>query len=327
MAIDRIDASKLLEHILRNKKPLLQFLLVDDGVFRKVAVRVLQKLSQNSLQVFAGKTPILDFVDSNAALGLFSDKQNPAIIELPPKLSAKQWEECKGDLFRLPRPPGVLAYFFAPTSFRNTLKDVGFEGLAEFRLCYAPSGEESLRCAEILRKQYPTLSELPPDQAKSLMTRGLEHYSGDLCALDDHMERMQKGNLKFEDALVIQTEVNAFHVVDALAYGDRARLELRVQQCQSGGEDATAIFSAVLYFMKQLVRVEAERKKNPNLRMVFEKVGVPYPSQARMQAATGNISNEKLIRFFAHAAELEITLRTHRKPHDLLSIELLGLIS
>jgi DNA polymerase III delta subunit len=138
---------------------------------------------------------------------------------------------------------------------------------------------------------------------------------------------MQRTGVDFEGAFVGQTGATAFHVVDALAEGNAALLELKMQQCITSGEDAAPILKAVAAFLRQLAQVYAGRERTSNLDAVFDNLNVRVPAQKkRLQVAMNRISPERVALFFMHAPELELSLRSHPMPHELLASELFGLL-
>lgn len=328
--MQRVDASKLIELCVTvSKKPALRFILSDEVVFRKLITQALTDVTSGQQpRSFVGKTAVAEFVDYFSSAGLFGEAQ-AATVELAQKLSAKQWNEDLTALRRLPKDlPGHAVLFSNPAS-RGVFKDADMQPLtSQVYLCYTPSDADALKCAEMLASRYSLVKAKGVRETTTMCASALEHYSNDLSLVDAHFERMEKGRLPFEEALQGHAEVGSFSVVDALSRADKALLELRIQQCAQVGEEASGILSAVVYFLKQVVALQAALQTTPNFKVVCESLGVPYPSQARLQRAVKNLPQapENYARFFFCAPELELSLRQSRTPYAWLGVELSRLI-
>ena len=90
-------------------------------------------------------------------------------------------------------------------------------------------------------------------------------FSGDLIACDIHFALMEKTGMTFSEALVGNPEVNGFHVAEAISKGDIFLLELRMSQCESCGEEASSIFMALVYFLKQVCFVLKNLEETKNM--------------------------------------------------------------
>jgi DNA polymerase III delta subunit len=323
--MQKYTASKLLENLFTPpRKPGLRVVFCDDEIFRRAALEAFLKLEMGIPKSYSGKTAIADCVNEAAAGSLFSPAA-PAVVELEAKLTAKQWEVDLKAILRLPKPPESPIFIFAPTSLRNTIKEDKFPG--ECGICWSPEALEARRCVAVLARRYPKLSKASGDTLESCANTALDYYSGDLLSVDLHFERMERTGVDFEGAFIGQTGATAFHVVDALAQADAVLIELKMQQCQTSGEDAAPILKAVAAFLRQLAQLHAGRERTPNLDMVLDNLNVRVPAQRkRLQMALSRIAPERIAQFFLFAPELEMSLRSHSMPHELLASELFGLL-
>ena len=323
--MQRLDASRLLELLLTTRKKNISLLLCDDPIFKRIALAALEIRQKSVPVVYSGKTAVTDFVNATASGGLFSEPTG-AFVELQPKYTVKQFNEEMIPIARIPRPSPVQAFFLGSTQIRNSVNEEVFKDLGEVVLTYSPSDTDLLRCAEVLLKRHEGLDAQVGKKISEVCALALEQYSGDLTACDTHFQRMATLVLTFDQALVAQSEVNAFHVVDALAQGNRYLLELRMQQCAMAGEEAGGILMALVYFLKQVTHVQAQLQKNSNLKSVLEALHIPFPSHNRIGKAVKLFDSARLARFFFSASHLEITLRSHKSPHNFLAVELLALL-
>jgi DNA polymerase III delta subunit len=318
-------ASKLLENLLTPpRKPQLRVVFCDDEIFRRAALEAFSKLEMGAPRSYSGKTAIADCVNEAAAGSLFSPAA-PAVVELEAKLTAKQWEADLKSILRLPRPPESPIFIFAPTALRNTIKEDKFPG--ECGICWAPEAPDARRCVGVLAKRYSKLNKASPETIEGYANAALDYYSGDLLSIDLHFERMERTGVDFEGAFIGQTGATAFHVVDALAQADAVLIELKMQQCQTSGEDVTPILKAVAAFLRQLAQLHAGRERVSNLDMVLDNLNIRVPAQRkRLQMALPRISPERIAQFFLFAPELEMVLRSHPMPNELLASEFMGLL-
>jgi DNA polymerase III delta subunit len=323
--MQKYTASKLLENLLTPpRKPLLRVVFCDDEIFRRAALEAFSKLEMSAPKSYSGKTAIADCVNEAAAGSLFAPAA-PAVVELEAKVTAKQWETDLKSILRLPRPPESPIFIFAPTALRNTIKEDKFPG--ECGICWAPEAAEARRCVSVLAKRYAKLSKASADTMENYANAALDYYSGDLLSIDLHFERMERTGVDFEGAFIGQTGATAFHVVDALAQADAVLIELKMQQCQTSGEDAAPILKAVAAFLRQLAQIHSGRERVSNLEMVLDNLNIRVPAQRkRLQMALPRISPERIAQFFLFAPELEMVLRSHPMPHELLASEFLGIL-
>ncbi len=325
--MQRIDASKLMLMLFATEKtPLIKVILAENPIYKKIVEEKIYRDSQKPAQFFTGKNAIIDYVEY-AATGTLFFAQQDSIVSLPDKLTAKQWEEEKKYLSRLPLPLESSAYFFAPTGYRNVIKETDFQNAGSVYLCYEPSDVELYKCANCLVSRYPTLAKKTNKEISEISHLAIESYSGDLVSCDMHFAHMDKAGISFSEALVGSPEVNGFHVAEAIARGDLYLIELRLSQCEACGEDASSVFMALVYFLKQVSFVMATLEETNNLRSAFEKLRIPFPAQARLQKALQTITKEKIIRFFLAAPKIEMQLRSQKNVHKWFAAELIGWIS
>lgn len=320
----RIDALKLIQTWI--SEPLrfgITVILSDNLIFKRLLE---EKLATNSTQktlVLSGKAAVQECVEHAASGSLFAAPSNTLVL-LPEKLTQKQWNEDKKYLLRLPAQLDLSCGFFGPTLLRNVLKETDFTKNTKLYLCYEPNDSEKQKCAEALLSRY---NFIPSHALQPTAQKALDYYSGDLLTCDMHFARMQQGRLSFSDALAGTPEINSFHVVEALAKGDKFGIEQRIAQCAQCGEEAFGIFMAIFYFVKQLALVQSALEENKNIKDAFAKCHIPYPAQAKIEAGLKIFSRAKIALFLMTAAQLEMDLRQQKTPHVYLATELLGWLS
>ncbi|MES2615720.1 MAG: hypothetical protein V4591_09925 [Bdellovibrionota bacterium] len=320
----KIDASKLIQQVSSpEKQPTHFIILADNPIFQRVIEDKLERQFQTKAKLFMGKSSLEDYVNYLATCGMF-EIAKPSLIELPEKLTAKLWNEIKKSFLRIPLPLEVSAYFFAPTSAKNVLKETDFTKGTSFYLCYEPNDVDLSKCAQALLLRYANLSKKSKPEQEELVRHSLESYSGDLVSCDMHFARMEKGNLSFSAALAGNPEINGFHVAEALALRDKHLIELRMTQSANCGQEASSVFMAIVYFLKQAAFVLMALEETKNLKLAFERAKIPYPAQARLQKALVFLNAEKINSFFTSAAKIEMEMRLQKNPHQYLSIELLN---
>lgn len=325
--MQRIEASKLLQLLLdQEQAPNIKVILSDNSIFKKIIEEKLAKEVQGSVPSFSGKTAIPDFVEYTASGTLFFAQQK-SIVLLPDKLTAKQWDEEKIHLQRLPKKLDTSAYFLANMSYKNIIKLNDFQLWGMVYQCYEPNDLELYKTLDVLLNRYPTFQKLNKSEQSALLQVAIETYSSDLIACDLHFSLMDKTGLKFSEAMAGNPEVNAFHVVDAIAKGDLYLIELRMSQCEACGQEPTSILMAVVYFLKQVASVLRYYEETKNLKISFEKAFIPYPAQARIQKAIHVLTKEKLFHFFIVAAKLEMSLRGQKNGHKILATEFIAWLS
>jgi hypothetical protein len=325
--LTKIDASKLIQLLITPpKKQVLFLILADNPIFQRVIEGSLEWELKRSTKVFTGKNSLEEYVNYLSTCGLFEAAQ-VCLIELPEKLTQKSWNEAKKSLARIPLPVEVSAYFFGPTSFKNTLKDADFPKDSNLYLCYEPNDIELPKCAQALLLRYPQLAQKTKQEQVELARLALESYSNDLLSCDMHFARMEKGNLSFSAALAGNPEVNGFHVAEAIALRDKHLIELRMTQCAHCGEEASAVLMAIVYFLKQAAFVLAEFSETKNLKLAFERAKISFPAQARLQKILAFLNAEMVHDFFVKAAKLEMEMRLQKNPHQYLAVELIHIIN
>jgi len=327
MAIQRIDNSKLLELLfLEENSSVIKVVFTDNPIFQKKVGDVFFEKTQERMAVFSDKSAIQDYVVHLSEGGLFGTPL-PAMVLINDKWTLKQWNAEKEILKRLPTHTDVPSWFFVPLSSRNFFKEADFPNGTLFYLCYEPNETDLMRCVEMLFDRYAFLKSKTRQERVEICCAALESYSQDLLSCDMHFERMEKGRFSFAEALSGSPEINAFSVVDAIAQGQTHLIELRLQQCADGGQDALSIFMALAYFMKQLVAVQAAFAETKNMRSAFDMAKIPFPAQKRLEKALKHIDSVKVISFFAAASKIEMELKIQKYPHHFLAVEVLSWLS
>lgn len=307
----------------------VHIVLCDDALLPYLIKRTLAP-AIGSVKTFDGKQAVTDFVDDISQGSLFSEP-HANLVFLAERYTENQWNAVVTELSRLPSPADVLPSFLVGSAgLRNTVKEPALKGVvSSISLAYQPSEMEAAKTMRVLLKSYPKLSDLykASDAQQHLINAVAVHYGTDFTAAALHFERMEKGGLGFEEAVLNQTEADSFQVIDALIRFDSEGLYLRLSQCQASGLEAAAIFGSATYFFKQLLSVHALMESGLNLKQAFDTGRIPYPAQARLQAAIKRLSVDKVLRYFRCAATLELSLRKAKNPFDLLAIELAALIA
>ncbi|BBH52494.1 hypothetical protein [Fluviispira sanaruensis] len=324
--MQRIDASKLISLLFASEKSAeIKFVLAENPIFKRIIENKMNCEIGACPQRFVGKNAISEFYEYIATGSLFSAPQK-CIVEMPEKLTTKQWDEEKKLLNRIPTPLETSAYIFASTSYRNIIKETDLKKLGSVYLCYEPNEMDLYRCVELLLLRYKVLAKKSKSEITEICCHALECYSGDLISCDMHFSRMENANLSFAAALAGSPEINGFHVADALSRGDKHLIELRLSQCEACGEDAASVFMALVYFVKQVSFMHAALDEFRDMRTAFESVRIPYPSQARVQRALQVLTKEKTGHFFIAAPKIEKQLRTQKNAHKWLASELISFI-
>jgi hypothetical protein len=320
--MQKIDASKLIDILNKTEdKKKLYFVLSDNPIFQKVIHNKLEPIKGN--KVYAGKNSVEEYVNYLATCGMF-EPAHECIIELPEKLTVKTWSELKNILIRIPNPPEVTAYFFGRMNLKSSIKTEELPKESNCYFAYEPSDIDLPKCAHSLLLLYPFLLAKSKNEQIEIVRLALESYSGDLISCDMHFARMEKGKLDFKSALAGSPEINGFHVAEAIALNDKHLVELRITQCANCGEDASSIFMAIVYFLKQVAFVQSALPQTKNIKLAFEKAKIPYPAQARIQKALSHLTDEKILHFFTAAAHIEMEMRLQKNPHRYLAIELIN---
>ena len=324
--MQKIMPSKLIESLLvAPKKPSARLLICDDEVFKRLSLETFAGMGLGLPKAFAGKTAIVDYVNDAGAGSLFAPAA-PAIVELEAKLTSKQWEADRKHLARIPNPPEAPVLFFGPTGLRNVIKEHEFPG--ECRICWSPDDPEARRSVEILMRRHGKLRDAAPALIETWVNSAMDYYSSDLSACDSHFERMARTGVDFDGAFIGQTGTTAFHVVDALAQGDAALVELKLQQCAMSGEDIGPVLKAVAAFLRQLASVQSGLGRSANPDSVFDSLNIRVPAQRqRLRRGLQHIGPQRIASFFMVAPKLEMTLRGHPTPFETLSVELIGFLS
>lgn len=325
--LEKTDSAKLIEMLGKNvKTPQCVAIFSDNELFLHLAQKQAHGLANSSAHLFEGKQASAALVEHLSQGSMFCAPA-PAVFLVASKTTKKQWEEELVQLSRLPMQLETSLYIFAPVSLRNVL--TGLEKIKPLKksfLCYSPADYELSKASMALMDRYSFSQSFDKQVKIQNAQKAVENYSGDLLACELHYERMEKGGISFEDAFVSMSNVNSFDVVDAVAKGKVELVERRLQQCAEQGEDAGAIFAALIYFLKQVVHVRAAVREAP-LKIALERLSIPFPSHGRIQSALNNIPEERLFSFFEKAPDIEMTLRTQKNPVEILSIELISLFA
>ncbi|NBO38047.1 hypothetical protein EBU99_05640 [bacterium] len=324
----RLDARKfIVELMTAAEKQKLKIVLTDSTLIRRLISERLLKITGSRAQLFSGKSPVQLAVESLSTGDLFGEPA-PVWIELPEKISAKQWSEFTAQLNQLSDPPRQELYILAPASARHGAPEAkSLPWQAEVNVIYEPPRSEGIN---ILTSLMPRLGGVFANANKpdllSWAHHAFDHYSGDLEACDLHFERMVKGGLSFESAIVPKTSLDAFDVIEAVSSGDSNLIHLRMSQLEQAGEDAGGVVSAFAFTARQVLSFQAALAKTGQARQAHEQAKTPYPSQARVERLGKLLPPEKWARFFMVAAELERQTRIQRDAHAWLAVELTGLL-
>lgn len=323
----RINASQLVQNLIQPpSRGGIRFFLCDDPIFPHLARQALHKVApEGQVFSFSGKEAISECV-AHVSTGSLFGSPAPAIVELG-AITAAQWKTALKDLERLPGSLDVAVDVFAGTAARSVVKEADAERFGSYALCYSPDDAEARKTVLILINRFPRLRALDATARQKIADSALSYYAVDLLSIDQHLDRMERLGVNFEEALLGQTEITAFHVLDALVACDVAQIELRVRQCELSGEEPGRIFQAVVFFLRQVVQVAGELQQSNNYDAAFRAANVPYPAQARVRKALSGIPMRNIIRFFFVAPELELTLRGQRGGYEWISNELQGLCS
>lgn len=318
----RFDFPDLAEKIANGRMTSgLHIILCDDPL-----LPYLLKKSYHGLKSFEGKQAAAEFVDALSQGSLFGESF-PNSVTLAEKYTDIQWGHIVKELSRLPDPiKAPPSFLFSNATLRNTVKEPPLKNIATVYLTYQPSDIEAPKVLRILLKKFSRL-QLPEPDIQTLVSALHRHYGTDFLAAVLHLERMDLGELTFDEAALNQTEGDSFQVIDCLIRADTVQLALRLAQCQTSGIDAGAIFGSATYFFKQLLSVQSAIESGQNLKQAFDSMHVPYPAQARLQSAVKRIPTERVLAFFRCAAANELALRKSKSPFDLLAIELAALIT
>lgn len=326
----RVDASKFLSEILSSdtEKPKLRIVLTDNTLLRRLIEERLRKISGTRPILHSGKSPLQGAVESLSTQDLFGE---PALVwvELPEKISAKQWTEFTEQLNQLSDPPRQELYILASASARHGAPDPKtLPWKAEVLVIYEPNRNDAINIlTTIMPRHGGALSRSKKPELLAWAQHAYDYYSGDLEACDLHFERMGRGELSFDAAFVPKTNLDAFDVIEALSSGDTNLVHLRMAQLEQAGEDAGSVISALAYTGRQVLAFQAALSKTGQARQAHEMAKTPYPSQARVERLAKLLSPEKWARFYIVAAELEKHTRTQKDAHTWLAVELTGLLS
>ncbi len=321
--MNRIDASKLITSLLNsNFNPSVTLVVSDMPILEKIARESIEKNTNKKPKIFQDKNAIESMMTYLSAGSMFEEVL-PCIVEIPEKITNKKWSEEKKLLKNIPTPFENCIYFFAPMALKSIFKSDDFPKNSNLFFSYEPSAQDLLLCIKNLCSRYMTLAKNGENFLNEITRLAVEYYSNDLYSCDAHFSRMENGKLSFHDALSGQPEINAFHLVDAIAQNNPYLLELRLSQCGDCGVEPSGILMALVYFLKQVISTLAALEKNNNLKQAFDSAHIPYPAQARIQLGLKHLNTEKIKLFFTKASTIEMNLRIQKNPHEYLAIELM----
>lgn len=326
----RIDASKFISEVLlaESEKAKLRIVLTDNGLIRRLMSERLHKIYGTRAVLYSGKSPVQEAVESLSTQDLFGEPA-PVWIELPEKITAKQWGEFTEQFNQLSDPARQELYILASASARHSAPDAkSLPWKAEVVVIYEPQRGEAINIlTSIMPRHGGALGKANKPELLAWAQHAYDYYSADLEACDLHFERMGRGGLSFDAAFVPKTNLDAFDVVEALSSGDTNLLHLRMNQLEQAGEDAGSVISALAYTGRQVLSFQAALAKTGQARQAHEIAKTPYPSQARIERLAKLLPPEKWAKFFMVAADLEIQARTQRDSHTWLAVELTGLLT
>lgn len=325
----RVDALKFISGLLAGKEHSgLSIVLTDNTLIRRLISERLHKIYGARPVLYSGKTCVQEAVEALSTSDLFGEPA-PVWIELPEKLSAKQWSEYAQQLSQLSEPARQELYILAPASARHGAPESkALPWNAQVLVIYEPARSEGLNILTTLATRHGgRAAQASKSDIQQWCAHAYDHYSGDLEACDLHFERMAKGQLAFNEAFVPKTTLDAFDLVEAFSSGDAQLVHLRMNQLAQAGEEASGVLSAFAYTARQVLAFQAALAKTGHPRTAHEQVRTPFPSQARIERLAKLVSAEKWGLFFLTAAELEMHLRNHRDAHHWLAVELTGLLS
>lgn len=325
----RVDASKFIAELTATtpEKPRLRIVLTDSPLIRRLISERLRRLSGTAPKLLTGKSAVAEAVEELATGDLFGEPA-PLWVELPEKITNKQWAEYASQLQHLSEPARNELYLVARAASRHAApqsKDLPWK--AEITLIYEPSRQDAIQILLSLMLRYGgVFTQAKKPELIAWAQHGYDYYSADLEACDLHFERMSRGGLSFEAAFVPKTSVDAFDVIEALSSGDSNLVHLRMAQLEQAGEETSSVISALSYTGRQVLAFQAALAQTSQPRQAHELAKIPYPSQGRIEKLAKLISTQKWARFYSTAAELELQTRTKRDSHNWLAVELTGLL-
>jgi hypothetical protein len=324
----RVDAHKFIAGLLSGKEQAALFVILTDNtlVRRLIAERLLRLYGARAV-LHSGKNCVQEAVESLATGDLFGEPA-PVWIELPEKISSKQWTEFSQQLLQLSAPARQELFVLAPATARHGAPEPkNLPWNAQVNIIYEPARPEALNILQTLAGRHGgPFKSASKSEIQQWCIFAYEHYSGDLEACDLHFERMARGGFAFEEAFVPKTTLDAFDLVEAFSSGDPQLVHLRMNQLAQAGEEPSGVLSALAYTARQVLAFQAALAKTGNPRGAHELVKTPYPSQARIEKLAKLVAPEKWGLFFLASADLELHLRNHRDAHHWLAVELTGLL-
>jgi DNA polymerase III delta subunit len=327
--IQKVNAGSFISELFSAKeRPRLRLIFSDNRLIRRLIEDRLRKISGQNPVLFSGKSPIQEAVESLSTGDLFGTPP-PVWIELPEKISSKQWSDFSNQLSCLSEPARQELYILASASARHGAPDPKIlPWTAEQLVIYEPARNEALSILTTLMKRYGSpFADTNATELNQWCQWAYDDYGGDLEACDLHFERMVKGSLSFQAAFVPKTDLDAFDFIEALSTGDRRLVLLRMNQLEQAGEEASSVLSALAFTGRQVLAFQAALNQTGQAKTAHELVKIPYPSQARVERLAKRVTAEKWAQFFLAAAELERSCRLNRNAHSWLAIELTCLLN
>ncbi len=329
MVMQKLSFLALLDQLLdpKSERSNRHLFLCDSPLVERLLEEENQSRTGTSLQKTDKIADASELVENLATPPLF-DEPRPALLLLPNKLSKSQWTQLEKSLQRLVDAPDASVlpplWMVGGTALRRV---VGEARSCTVSLTYSPPRHEWPRCAEKLMSRYSFLQQQAATKRDQTLALALQCYESDFVMIDNHFKRMNEAELPFEEVFLDSPEVSVYQFVDAVSQGDTAQVVSRLRQCQKSGEQAGRVLSALHSHLRQLLRFVASRKAGQPEREVFQKLGIPFPAQAKFSAAEKHIPLQKALKFLRFAPQLEIQLRQSPHAYDLLCIEVSELLS
>lgn len=326
----RVDATKFISELtaITPEKPRLRIVLTDNSLIRRLIAERLRRLSGLAPKLVSGKSAVAEAVEALATGDLFGEPA-PLWVELPEKISNKQWAEYTTQMKHLSEPARTEFYVVGPAASRHAAplpKDLPWK--AEVTLIYEPSRNDAIQILVTLMLRYGNLFlQAKKSELNAWAQQAYDYYSGDLEACDLHFERMNRGGLSFEAAIVPKTSIDAFDVIEALSSGDTNLIHLRMGQLEQAGEESSSVISALSYTGRQVLAFQAALAQTGQVRQAHELAKIPYPSQGRIERLAKLIPAQNWAKFYFASADLELQARIKRDSHNWLAVELTGLLT
>jgi hypothetical protein len=333
--IQRLAFPILLEKALSPQKldlPLAVF-LCNEGILARLLAEKLTVEYETKPVREDRITHLAAALDALATPPLF-EPAAPVLFSLPEKLTKGQWKETLAALDRLhgapsERPPlWIIGNPAQKSIIENKAPSAGASSLhLSIFISYSPQRSECARCIRQLMQRFSRLSAATADRQEEWAQMAAQTYDGDLLLIDDHFKRMQETGLPFSDVYADTPLTGVFEFIDALARDPLPLVLNRLSACSANGIDASKVLSTTHHFFRQLLRFISLRQKGTTEREAFQKLGIPFPAQAKFTAAAQNLKMTKLLFFLSNAPHLELTLRQTPRGYDHLTVEFTHLLT